>query len=145
MMRPFFLFQRYAQSPILKNMTCSEPHRGRGSETPGTKIQIMVLNLGIGSLEVNCSVLVRMLGTFIRGSGLLPTYQHRTVLPLLGHTDSPNHTSTRRPNWPPPRPRELEEVEGLDAPRPIALESRQTDPAPLAGRVKHLINQCFTI
>ena len=43
MMRPFFLFQRYAQIPILKNMTCAEPHRGRGSETPGTKIQIMVL------------------------------------------------------------------------------------------------------
>ena len=33
-----------------------------------------------------------------------------------------------------PQPRELEEVEGLDAPRSIALESRHTNPAPLAGR-----------
>ena len=33
-----------------------------------------------------------------------------------------------------PQPRELEEVEGLNALRPIALESRQTNPAPLAGR-----------
>ena len=71
--------------------------------------------------------------TFIRGSGLLPTYRHRTVLPVLGHT--PQITLAlggligRHP-----RPRELEEVEGLDAPRPIALESRQTNPAPLAGR-----------
>jgi hypothetical protein len=33
-----------------------------------------------------------------------------------------------------PRPRELEEVKGLDAPGPIALESRQTNLAPLVGR-----------
>ena len=70
----------------------------------------------------------------IRCSGLLPTYQHRTVLPVLGHTPQitlalggliGRHS----------RPRELEDFEGLDAPRPIALESRQTNPAPLVSRV----------
>ena len=63
----------------------------------------------------------------------MPTYQHRTELLVLGHT--PHITLAlggligRHP-----RPRDLEEVEGLDAPRPIALESRQTNLAPLAGR-----------
>ena len=71
--------------------------------------------------------------TFIRGSGFLPTYWRRTALLVLGHT--PQITlalggliGCRS------RPRELEEVKGLDAPRPIALEGRQTNPASLAGR-----------
>ena len=33
-----------------------------------------------------------------------------------------------------PRPWELEEAEGMDAPRPTTLESRETNPAPLVGR-----------
>jgi hypothetical protein len=77
--------------------------------------------------------LVLTVCTFIRGSGLLPTYRHRTVLPVLDPTPQitlalggliGRHL----------RPRELEEVEDLDALPPIALESHQTNPAPLAGR-----------
>jgi hypothetical protein len=56
------------------------------------------------------------------------------MLPVLGHTPqiilALGGLIGRQP-----RPRELEEVEGLDAlPRPIALERHETNPAPLAGR-----------
>ena len=76
-------------------------------------------------------------GTFVRGSGLLPTYRHRTVLPVLGHT--PQITLAlggligRHP-----RPRELEALAGLDPPRPIALKSRQPNPTPLDGPLVHM-------
>jgi hypothetical protein len=56
------------------------------------------------------------------------------VLPVLGHT--PHITVALGGligrHF---RPRELEEIEGLDVLRAIALESRQTNPGPLAGRV----------
>ena len=52
-------------------------------------------------------------------------------------SQSSNHTSTRRPNWPPlPTPGTRGgRRPGCAAPNaPIALESRQTNLAPLAGR-----------
>ena len=79
---------------------------------------------------------IRSVRTFIRGSGLLPTYRHRTVLPVLDHT--PQITLAlggligRHP-----RPRELDEVEGLDGSGCVPAQShlKAIRPiAPLAGR-----------
>jgi hypothetical protein len=85
--------------------------------------------------------------TFIRGSGLLPTdclapyrtvgtQAHIKITLALGGLIGRH-----------PRPRELEEIEGLDAPRPIALECCQTNPAPLAGRadLEGSLRTCFII